>query len=118
MPTELRKVILTAEETLRAIQSYARMVPRFLPRGEVHGFHLDEAAEDGVGLMVSAEAENGDTTVLIQVEPKPAEVIEILVRCCLENNIPIPRLGTKRAVLVEGMLALSIRYESHLPYEA
>lgn len=112
MPIELRTIMLSAEEVSQAIDSYARMAAHFLPRGHVLGFRL-EPSEDGleVGLMVSVEAMYGSTRTVIEVRTEQEDAVKLLIRCCLENNIPIPRRGIKTAAVVEGLLALVIRHE-------
>lgn len=60
MPTELRRIRLSEEETLQAIQSYACMTPDFLPNGRVLGFRLVPPERDEEpGLVVSVDATYG-----------------------------------------------------------
>jgi hypothetical protein len=117
MPTEIRKILFSTEELLHAVQSYARMVPRFLPAGRVVGFEPVLGEETGLGLTVQVEAGSGNVLTLVMVHAPQARLVEVLVRCCLENNIPIPRRGTKMAKLVEDRLALVIHYDCELMAE-
>lgn len=119
MPAERRQILLSAEETLHAIQSYARMRPQFLPHGQVLGFRLDGGEEEGgIGLTISVEAVYGATRTVLDVRTTQPDIVELLIRCCLENNIPIPRSSAKAAAVVDGHLALIVRHDSQLLTDA
>ena len=119
MPVERRHILLSTEETLHAIQSYARMRPQFLPHGQVLGFRLDEGDEEsGIGLTVSVEVAYGATQAMLDVRATQPDIVELLIRCCLENNIPIPRSGAKTAAVVNEHLALIVRHDSCLLTDA
>jgi len=117
MPTERRQIILSTDEVLQAIQAYRRMAPEFLPRGSILGFRLDgpEAPGGAPALTVSVEMAYGRTHQATEVRAEEADVLQMLIRCCVENNIPIPRRGAKRAALVGGALALLIDHTGELP---
>ena len=117
MPMERRQIILSTDETLQAIQAYRRAAPEFLPRGRILGFRLDEPEAPGgpPALTVSIEMTYGRTHQVTEVRAEGADVVQVLVRCCVENNIPIPRRGAKRAALVDGALALLIEHTGELP---
>lgn len=118
MPTELRQIVLSADETMQAIQSYARMTTHFLPHGRVLGFQLEPVVPGGdVGLIISIEAVYGKTHAPLEIKADPADVAELLIRCCLENNIPIPRHSVKTAKAIDGQLALVVSYERELVYQ-
>ena len=51
----------------------------------------------------------------LEVRAEGTDIIQMLVRCCVENNIPIPKRGAKRAALIDGALALIIDYAGELP---
>ncbi len=112
MPSERRQIILSAEETVHAVEAYRRVRPELLPRGPILGFRLDapEAAGGAPALLVRVEMAYGRTHQAAEVRAEEADLLELLVRCCLENNIPIPRGGSKRAALIDGALALVIDY--------
>lgn len=117
MPLERRHIILSAEEVLQAIASYRRTTPEFLPRGAILGFRLDEPEAPGgaPALTVSVEMSYGRTQQVTELRAEGTDVVQMLVRCCVENNIPIPRRGAKRAALIDGALALLIEYAGELP---
>ena len=93
--------ILSAEEVLQAVNAYRRMMPEFLPRGPILGFRLDEPEAPGgtPALTVSVEMSYGRTQQVTELRAEGTDVVQMLVRCCVENNIPIPRRGAKRITL-------------------
>ncbi len=102
MPRERRKIIFTAEELVLAVRSYDRVTAEFLPSGDVRSVQVTDG--DGVRLAVSLQAERSEAPCLIDVPHQ--DVIELLIRACLENNIPIPRRAAKFLEVVEGDLAM------------
>jgi hypothetical protein len=116
MPIEQRKLIFSEDEVLQAIQSYARRRPDFLPQGRVLGFRPSPCpGGPAVGLTVAVEMTYGLTRQAIEVEAGETDVVELLIRCCLENNIPIPRTGAKRAAVEDGRLVLAVDYSGEFP---
>ena len=111
MPIERRQIILSEKELLQAIRAYSRMRTDFLPHGEVIGFTLEPTARDGgVHLTVDVGMIYGQTRQTISIQTAEADIIELLIRCCLENNIPIPKIGRKSAGIIDGMLTLFIYF--------
>jgi hypothetical protein len=108
MPIERRQIMLSEPELLQAIQSYRRMHPDFPPHGELKELGLKPSADGGVQLTIDVSMIYGQMRQIIRIEPVAKDIVERLVRCCLENNIPIPRAGRKSAGIVDGMLALII----------
>jgi hypothetical protein len=108
MPIERRQIMLSEPELLQAIQSYRRVHPDFLPHGELKELGLKPSADGGVHLIIDVSMIYGQARQIIRIEPVATDIIELLIRCCLENNIPIPRAGRKSASIVDGMLALII----------
>ena len=112
MPIERRQIMLSESELLHAIQSYRRVRPSFLPNGDVNGLVLEPGTEkSSIRLAIGVTMMYGQTRQTIQIEPKDTDIVELLIRCCLENNIPIPRAGRKSAAVVDGMLTLLIYSE-------
>jgi hypothetical protein len=109
MPIERRQIMLSEPELLQAIQSYRRVHPDFLPHGELKELGLKPSADGGVHLIIDVSMIYGQARQIIRIEPVATDIIELLIRCCLENNIPIPRAGRKSAGIVDGMLTLVIR---------
>jgi hypothetical protein len=109
MPIERRQITLSQTEVMQAIQSYRRTRADFLPHGEVTDFVLETAAGDGgVHLTINVGMVYGQTRQTISIETEDTDVVELLIRCCLENNIPIPKISRKSAGIIDGMLTLII----------
>ena len=109
MPIERRQIMLSESEVLHAIQIYHRTRPDFLPHGEVTGVTFRPTAEgNGVRLTISVGMIYGQTRQTINIEAEESDVVGLLIRCCLENNIPIPRIGRKSPGIIDGLLALII----------
>ncbi len=102
MPRERRKIIFTAEELVLAVRSYDRVTAEFLPSGHVRSVQVKDG--DGVRLVVSLQAAPSGAACSIDVAHQ--DVIELLIRACLENNIPIPRRAAKFLDVVDGDLAM------------
>ncbi len=101
MPREVRKIIFTAEELVLAVRSYDRVTTEFLPRGEVRSVQVEDRG--GVRLTVSLQAGPAGAT---DIDVAPRDAIELLIRACLENNIPIPLRAAKFLAVVDGDLAM------------
>ena len=104
VPRELRKIIFTAEELVLAVKSYDRVTEKFLPPGEVRAVRVEQ--QGGVRLIVSLQLGTSRTIGATDIDVSPGDVIELLIRACLENNIPIPRRADKFLAVVDGDLAM------------
>ena len=101
MPRERRKIISTAEELVLAVRSHDRVTAEFLPADDVRAVQVED--RDGVRLMVSLRPQPSGAACTIDVARR--DVIELLIRACLEN-IPIPRRAAKSLTVVDGDLAM------------
>ena len=110
MPVERREIIFSTNEVLQAVNSYNRMKPDLLPQGTVQDVQIVEG--DEIRLRVTIEMTYDDRRQAVEIEVKAVDTVELLVRGCLENNIPIPRRATKFLRLIEGSLALVIQVAS------
>jgi len=109
VPIELRQIMLSEKEVLQAIHVYRRARTDFLPHGDGVAFSLKPTAGDSlVHMTIQVDMIYGQTRQTISIETAEADVVDMLVRCCLENNIPIPKAGRKSASVVDGMLTLTI----------
>ena len=110
MPVERREIIFSTSEVFQAVNSYNRMKPDLLPHGTIQDVQLVEGGE--IKLRVIVEMIYGDRRQAVEIEVKAIDTVELLVRGCLENNIPIPRRATKLLRVIEGSLALVIQVAS------
>jgi hypothetical protein len=115
MPLEKRQLVLSDEELLHALSAYRNMSAAFLPQGEI--LRVSVAAEPGSGpgdgavVIVGIRMCYGSGQQEIDVPLRGTDILSLLVRFCLENNVPIPRAGTKAAGAIDGKLALMIEYD-------
>ena len=104
MPRERREILLSEAELVDAIQSYRRMQTDVLPAGEIVAVEVQSAD----CIKVSILMEYGDCEQQADFVLSGARVIEVLIRFCIENNIPIPRCGKKSLQITAGELCLKI----------
>lgn len=93
-----------------AVQSYCRIETSVLPCGKIDEVILSD--KGGVKLHVIVGMLYGNTVQPVTIEVKESDVIELLIRACLEQNIPVPRRAKKSISLMDGDLALVIEMES------
>ena len=60
--------------------------------------------------MLTASVQAGER--VLDVRLRDTSVLALLIRFCLENNVPIPKRGNKAVRLVDGLLTLVIDYGS------
>lgn len=108
MPIERREIRLAEDELMRAIISYGRQTPGVLPPGPVLRValqHVPDAAPCVTAtVLLAADREEPPVDVRLQA----SNVLEMLVRYCQEEGIPIPRGGQKSTSVIGGMLTLVI----------
>jgi len=93
MVQEIRQIMLTGDELILAIEAYRRVVPGFLPPGKITRCALTE----GSVLAVSIETPCNDGVKTVTFLLKNFDILEPLIRFCIENNIPLPKDGRKTA---------------------
>lgn len=98
MPIERRDIILINEEALLAVRAQARMEPWLFPPGQIIAVDINKNEEPLLVTVATAGAPNKRESVALNRQ----QAVEVLIRFCLENNIPLPRLGYKTAIIVPG----------------
>jgi hypothetical protein len=109
MPTEQRKIILAPAETQQAIDSFRRTNPDVMPAGSMKGFFLNGSAEE-VELVISLGGFARSSQPVSDFILKGHQLTSMLIKFCLENNIPVPRSSKRFSCLHGDRLALSIEY--------
>ena len=104
MPRERREILLSQTELVDAVRSYRRMHPDALPAGEIIAVEVERADS----LKVTILMKYGDSEQKADFAFSGTRVIEVLIRFCSENNIPIPRSGKKSLQINAGELSLKI----------
>ena len=106
MPIERREITLSADELQDAVISYMRVSKDEFPVGRL--VSIDAVDADGAqGLAIRINPRNcGSQEITIHLEA--ARMVDTLIRFCVENNIPVPRDGRKRARFSAGSASLLI----------
>ena len=105
MATELRRIFLDPAELLAATQSYLRANVEIVGSVTVVSVQASKDGTLAVNFFRSAQTSQPEADVVLQRD----QVLELLVRFCLENNIPLPRMGAKIPVACGDSLALQIK---------
>lgn len=107
MATELRYITLSDEEFASSLHSFRRTHEDFLPNGEI----VDWKACDTGTVDVKMNIKGGSTTNQMVFTIDQQQVVDILVRFCMENNVPVPLEGTKDWSMDEAGITLAISLE-------
>jgi len=105
MATEIRTIIFTRDEVLRAVTDLRRRKGAPLPPGAVFKFSLHSNPTIQLGLAIAVDGEER----LESVEFYGDELGAALVMFCIANKIPLPaRNATKRLRVFGDSLGLVI----------
>ena len=104
MATELRHIILSKSEFTSSLHSFRRTHEDFLPSGDI----VDWKAGDNGTIDVTLCIKGGSTTYEMAFTIEPEQITDIIVRFCMENNIPVPRAGDKKWSSREDGVMLSM----------
>lgn len=108
MVEELRKIILSKDELVLAMEAYRRAVPDFLPHGQI----LECQTQPDGALLVRVRLAYGSNNQDLEFSFKPADLLGPIIQFCVENNIMLPR-NSRKCIKSEGdRFALYIAMES------
>ena len=104
MPKEFRQIVFSHHELAHAVVAHNRIAEDKVLCGDLASCSLGE------DLIIRAECRvrDGGTVRSLQVKLSEDFTREALIRYCLENNIPIPRSGSKQLRLIEDEACLEI----------
>ena len=105
---ELRCLVFTDQEVMRAVLDRRRRVKDTLPVGTVSKivYHRNEGPEqEGIETRLSITDDDGAVTELVLAE---TEVTAALVGYCMGRRIPLPVASDKMLHLINGALTLMI----------
>lgn len=105
MVKELRKIILDNEEFVAALESYKRTNFEFLPAGKVIQCTLKANEPVVVGLETSSFNKIKTTDFTFS----PPELMEPLIRFCIENNVMLPRNSRKSVLIGDNQAVLFLQ---------
>ncbi len=97
MVEELRKIILTKEEIVGAMDAYRRTVPDFLPHGDIVSCQGGPEST----LNVSVKMAYGKNVQNMDFCFKLGDLLGPVIQFCVENNIILPR-NSRKCVKMEG----------------
>jgi hypothetical protein len=103
---DIRNVILSLDEVLSAFRCYQRVIPDFLPKGDI----VDcRTTKDGV--VLSVEMTHGTTRECSDLTLTGIDVLRPMIRFCIENNIMLPRQGRKSILIESDKIILHIELD-------
>jgi len=105
MAREMRKIILSKDELVAALESYKRTDFEFLPAGKIVNCELKAGAPVTVGIETTFANKIQTTDFHLDAH----RLLEPMIRYCLENNIVLPRNSKKSALIGDGLAALYIQ---------
>lgn len=104
MVQEVRRISLTADELLSAVESYRRMFQGFLPAGKIVRCTPSDDGVLTIALAVLCEGGPQQTTF----DFKASALLKPVIRFCIENNIILPRDGNKSLSVTKDGVTLQI----------
>ena len=102
---EIRQIIFSTEEIKRAFISYRKVVPEFMPNGEVTG--CNPAPNGEVSLDVTVR--NDNQIIMKKILMKRIDVVKPIIRFCVDCGIKLPRQGKKSITVGEGTITLVVQ---------
>jgi hypothetical protein len=106
MPIEHREVVVDENELHLAVGAFVRVWPMSFPEGRYAAAKLASTPDGPVveALFDSTEGTNQSNRFCLD----SGMLIEVLVRFCHENNIPVPRAGRKSVQVSQSSVSLKI----------
>ena len=109
MVKEVRKIILSRDEIIAALESYRRTNFEFLPPGKIVRCEM----KDGTPVNVGIEAMQGEKIRVTNSYLDSPRLLEPLIRFCLENKIVLPRNSRKVAMVGDNQASLLIQINTN-----
>ncbi len=110
MLTEIRKLIFPDDDLITGIVDHMRATSETLPRGAMTSLEIVKSPDLHVVLNVHDVA--NDESHSFPVDPD--NLVRVMVRYCINNNIPIPKNAKKSAEKINGKMALSILIDDEI----
>ncbi len=104
MAEELRYIMVSNSEFLSGVQSYRRTHADFLPKGDLLSWSPGTGKSVDLSIVVAGGATKNEMTFTIEAQ----HVTAILIRFCIENNIPVPLAGIKDWFVRNDKIALRV----------
>ncbi|ACJ00086.1 hypothetical protein [Rhodospirillum centenum] len=104
MPTEIRHIIFTGDEVIRALVEYHKRSGNPLPPGAVIRCQYESLPDLCCLLHLALDADGSRQVFRVERAPLAAALIFF----CIHNRIPLPTRATKQIQLLNEQLALVI----------
>jgi len=104
MVEELRKIILSHDEVLLALESFRRVAPTFLPSGKIVQWR---SGPDSTMIIELGSADAPDAKGE-EISLKTSDLFEPTVKYCIANNIMLPRNSRKCVRIEKDRVALYV----------
>lgn len=104
MPKELRKIIFTNKEVLRAVQDYAIRRREPIPAGSIKGVSMVDQPEVRLDIDMLSDKDQSRTTTSFG----SAQLAAALIMYCIAKKIPVPVNATKTLSLAGDEMVLNI----------
>ena len=98
MPSEVRNIVFEREEIVRALTAYRKRKGKPIPSGTVFKYVIESEPAVRVALAVAVDGEDR----LVHLEFPSEEVGAALVMHCIQDKIPLPARGARKALQVVG----------------
>ncbi len=109
MVQELRQIVLDKNELISALESHRGMTCGYMPTGKI----IDLAIVDdtnSVNVTLASVSQGKEISVMLS----DAMLLQPLIRFCIENNIMLPRQGSKKVCVTKEHVALRIILDGYV----
>jgi hypothetical protein len=109
MATEQRKIMLNPAELMAALRAFRSANPGRIPPGEIVECRCED---DHVALDIRGRDDVGPRNFSHRLSYE--SMCDVLIRFCIENNVPLPRRGKKSVQRDANTVVLKIRMEDEM----
>ncbi len=107
MAKENRRITLSSEELICAFESYRRVAYGFLPEGTIA-----RCIPSSLGtITVVLETSYGRFTQQTEFTFGGPDILQLMLRFCIENHIMLPRNGRKHLAISDSAVTICIELE-------
>lgn len=104
MVQEYRKIILSTDELMLALEIYRKIAPTFIPEGKI----VRCSALEYGAVKILLETGEGDKKQQNPLTLQSADILKPVIGFCIEHKIMLPRAGRKSVEVQRGSVALKI----------
>ena len=104
MPTEMRKIVFSEEEIVKAVLTQNRHSVKKLPAGDIIQVTAKNTSEPLLELDIFDPTSEATKTIKLDTSYLAAAML----RFCIDHNIPVLRIADKSVQILGGSIALNI----------